>query len=715
VANINLVEFINGEQPIDVAQEEELTPIDSQEVHSICRDFLTSSRYTWGLRESYLKEEDYTEDTDGTSGQDSLALRYYYGARRGDEVAGRSSFVSTDVADMVEATLAQISPMLLNQHMADFEPVAPADEKQAAAETRFCNHIVMKQNNGYRFFYSAIKTSLLHRVGAIEVDIDDTPTVTEEYFQNVDRDSLVQILQPTLPNQEVVILDSSATENDTTDITVKRVTKVEKIRLTPILAKDLFWMNNTEGEEPEELLFVARRRYMSRSNLVLLGADPDVVAGIPTSTFVQTEVEQPASEVVEVYFCYAMIDMYNSGIAERRLVVLAGREGNTFLINKAIDHVPIAIGTPFLMPGSITGLSLFDKLRSVQDGKTFTVRQYLDNMNSNNNRRVAVNTKAIEDPDSVYDSKPGGVIKCTRPPAEVIFPIPVDDIGISCQALLGYFDQVTSHRAGASLDMQTQQQNIEGDSAHGVERQMSAKELMASMIARNLAETLIRGTFKLVHFIARTRLKGNLLAKFGKSWEQTTPSSWLPRESVTVVVGLSQAKKREKYGILSTLLATQLQLQQSGSLLVSPNTIYNTLMDLTFYGLEENAEKYIIDPESPQAQAAAQQTAESSQQEQQEQKQLAFMQLKAQTDIAEAEVTKARAALQKNQMQMIIDSLKHELEELKAASAEGKAVSELQFKYNELATGAALKLTEIEARNKTEENVNFVENKGTVQ
>ena len=39
-----------------------------------------------------------------------LALDRYYGRPRGDEVAGRSIVQSSDVADMVEAVIAQMLP-----------------------------------------------------------------------------------------------------------------------------------------------------------------------------------------------------------------------------------------------------------------------------------------------------------------------------------------------------------------------------------------------------------------------------------------------------------------------------------------------------------------------------------------------------------------------------------------------------------------------------
>ncbi len=89
-------------------------------------------------------------------------------------------------------------------------------------------------------------------------------------------------------------------------------------------------------------------------------------------------------------------------------------------------------------------------------------------------------------------------------------------------------------------------------------------------------------------------------------------------------------------------------------------------------------------------------------------------QLQAQKGLAQAELIKATAAMQKNKMQMIIDGLKHQLDSLKAASEEGKNVAELNLAYDEMLTNAALELTKIEATSQSQQDANLAQNKQTV-
>ena len=68
-----------------------------------------------------------------------LSLDYYYARPRGDEVEGRSAVISTDLADMVEQTLAQILPAFDKVDLCTFEG---PDAKQMRMESDAVNYIV---------------------------------------------------------------------------------------------------------------------------------------------------------------------------------------------------------------------------------------------------------------------------------------------------------------------------------------------------------------------------------------------------------------------------------------------------------------------------------------------------------------------------------------------------------------------------------------------
>ncbi|MCP4277666.1 MAG: hypothetical protein GY779_15070, partial [Gammaproteobacteria bacterium] len=62
---------------------------------------------------------------------------------------GFSSAMATDLADSVEAVLAQIMPAFSSECIVEFTPMGIGDEDQADAETLACNQMFMQNNSGW--------------------------------------------------------------------------------------------------------------------------------------------------------------------------------------------------------------------------------------------------------------------------------------------------------------------------------------------------------------------------------------------------------------------------------------------------------------------------------------------------------------------------------------------------------------------------------------
>jgi len=74
-------------------------------------------------------------------------LDYYLGNARGDEVEGRSTVISTDVADSIEWLMPDIMASFTSDNeIVCFDPVSEGDEDQAQLETEFVFSQLMKEN-----------------------------------------------------------------------------------------------------------------------------------------------------------------------------------------------------------------------------------------------------------------------------------------------------------------------------------------------------------------------------------------------------------------------------------------------------------------------------------------------------------------------------------------------------------------------------------------
>jgi hypothetical protein len=314
--------------------------------------------------------------------------------------------------------------------------------------------------------------------------------------------------------------------------------------------------------------------------------------------------------VVDVYDCYVQMDVDGDGISELWRVRVAGMDGTKLIDKERARFVPYCTGTALPMPHRLSGTSMFDLLKPIQDGKTHILRQYMDNLNVANNSRVGAVEGEVNMSD-VIDSKPGGVIRLRS--ADALFPIPFNDVGPAALTALQYMDNIRTERGGAALDMMSGEMQIAGTSATAAANEYGHKEKASTMYCRNLVESLVKGAFLLIHRSLRHYYNGELTSKLGGKWQTTNPRDWLPRDYCKVIAGMSSSERQQRSAALAQNLSYQTTAMQAGmdGTLVSVSNIHNTLQDWLRSSDLDDVDSYYIDPDSEEAQAAAQQKQEN--------------------------------------------------------------------------------------------------------
>jgi hypothetical protein len=193
------------------------------------------------------------------------------------------------------------------------------------------------------------------------------------------------------------------------------------------------------------------------------------------------------------------------------------------------------------------------------------------------------------------------------------------------------------------------------------------------------------------------------------NWQQVNTKNWFQREATTVRCGTGSGDKAFKITALSQVLQYQTQaVAVPGQTLVTPSNIFKTLDELAkAYGLT-GASKYFTDPQSPEGQQAAQQAAQGQQTQQQQAAQQQQTEMKAMSDVAQAEVSKAQTAMQNVQLKAEIDQRDAQIKLLEQQLKTRKDTDDLQFKYDQLESTTALKLLELD---KTAEEFEATEDK----
>jgi hypothetical protein len=133
------------------------------------------------------------------------AMDYYLGDMSTDLPApeGRSSAVSTDVADTIEGMMPTLMDIFCSgDEVVQFKPVSKDDVPAAEQETDYVNHVFMEKNPGFLVLYSFIKDALLSKVGIVKVFWEKHECEHKETFYDLTDEQFMMLLQ--VPGVEIV-------------------------------------------------------------------------------------------------------------------------------------------------------------------------------------------------------------------------------------------------------------------------------------------------------------------------------------------------------------------------------------------------------------------------------------------------------------------------------------------------------------------------------
>jgi hypothetical protein len=279
--------------------------------------------------------------------------------------------------------------------------------------------------------------------------------------------------------------------------------------------------------------------------------------------------------------------------------------------------------------------------------------------------------------DDMLAGRPNAILRNDGPPADDLMPFPTNDTGQSSQSLLDYMDKVIAQRSGAALALQQPQDQLvkAGITAQAADRQMSSSEQQAAMIARTIAETLVRSLFLLVHNMLRLQFPEPIMLNRSGQWAPVNPSEWQPRTRVNVKVGLSPSERSRKAQSLQQTIQQQLGLLQGGGngVIVDLNGIHRALLDWSSSVDLDNAEKYYLDPESQQSQQAAAAMAQKSEAQRAAELEALTSEAQAQALNAQLDHQTEQQKLQFDYFKTILEAQVREIESIREASVEASS------------------------------------------
>lgn len=519
------------------------------------------------------------------------ALEYYRGIMTDTpSMTGRSSVVSMDVTDTIGWMLPGIIRVFTaSDRMAMYEPEKPADEEFAKQATDYVNFVFMRDNPGYRILWDATHDSLLMGNGIVKhwwdatekVEFSEHSGLTEEQIAVLASDQSVEIVAQKDGEPQIIMAPDPAGQPvevpiPTFDVKVRRVVSAGRLMVECIEPED--FLLDRSATSIENARFCAHRDEKTRSELIEMGFDRELVESLPADRFSTMQQEKLARDettgiffnqvgddsmlTIELFECYIKADVDGDGIAESIRAFYAGSGGAGELLDWEVweDDVPFSDIPCEPVPHRWDARSVSDDVSDIQRVKTVLTRQFLDNLYWVNNPMNAAEENSVTNPETLRSPKFGSTVfykKGALPPA----PLPVPFIGDKALLGLQHFDNVREMRTGVSRStMALDPEALQNQTATANQNQKDAAYSQIELIARNQAELGWRRVFKQVLKLIVKHQDRPRTIRLRDAWVDMDPRSWNANMDVTINIGLGTGSRDRDMAMLNTILNVQIAM-----------------------------------------------------------------------------------------------------------------------------------------------------------
>ena len=516
------------------------------------------------------------------------ATDYYLGKPYGNEVNGKSSVTTREVAEAVDGALPQLLKIFTQSvDVVEFTPQNDGDAMVAENVTSYVNHIFNKDNAGAILMHNWFWDALVNKVGIVKAYWDVREDANEETYFNLSQDELAMLMQE--PSVEIVEKEEIEGEPvpvgqdqmtgeplmqnrpSTFNVKLKKTVDASRVKIENVSTAE--FMIERHADCIDDARFVAQRKMLTRSDLVSMGYDKDIIAELSTDDDVGLGEDgkeynpvsadinntDPSQDLIAYYECY--IDIGDKdGLAKKHRICYASK---TILSDEEIDYVPFYSLCPFPIPHQFYGQSMADRTMELQFIKSTITRQMLDNLYLTNNSRVGA-VEGQVNLDDLLNSTAGGIIRMKNPNA--IVPMQVQSSAGQSFPMLEYLDGVQAKRTGVSDMNQGLDANVlQNVSATAVATMTAQSQGKLELIARIFADTGVKNLMKgLLQLVCKYQSEPRALAINGKPMN-IDPREWDNQYNVNINVGLGNGTGDEKIAMLQMVLQKQEQiLQQYG-------------------------------------------------------------------------------------------------------------------------------------------------------
>lgn len=649
---------------------------------------------------------------DELSEQRQTALNYIKGEMDDIKKYGnRSEAKSSDIADAIETVLPDLMEILAGgEDVGTFKADGPDDEQAAKQETEAVGETIFDQNPGFDILETAIKDALSVKTGLVRSWWQDYEYKTEAFegktaadLEEVTASAMTQILSVTEAGVD------PETQAPLFNFEAKRVETMGCAKIAAVDPANFGVSQDTIRlcETP----YCVERAFPRAFQLIDQGYDEDKVGLLRGIQYNNDNQEQRARDTVEesdntpvvrdnmrrnveIHIHTLRIDIDGVGKSEIWQVETDSDE-TLILSKKKKNRVGYAAGTPFKNSHRFYGASLADKLIEVQRIKTVLLRMMLDNGYFALNQRyeVAEAKISLNTISDLLRNEPGYPVRSKT--GDAVRPLTSASLNFDVPGALEYMATVGEQRSGVVRNAQGLNPDTLHDTKGGMEKLFSAAQRRVRMIARRLAETLIKDLFLNVHGEIRDHSNHARMAKLGGRWVSVDPTSWGNRADMTIELGVGSGGKEHEILAMREIIGMQakaLEGQAAGIIkvpLVTETELYNSSTRFCERVGFKNPDAFFRDP-SADMQQQAQQPEGPSPEEQAAMAELELEKQKQQAQLMlEAEKTKAQHAAMREKA-ALENQLAREKAQAEIELAREKMAAEMELAREKMALEAEI-------------------------
>lgn len=529
----------------------------------------------------------------------ALATNAYNARPYGDEVEGRSQMVDSSVRDTIQGMLPSLLRVFVNHDgVVEYVARTPAGTAAAKQATECVRYTFMEENPGYQILYSTFKDALLHKLGIVTWEWQDTTIADAARLTGLTEDGVKALAD----NPDITYKILGFEEQDGQKLYTCDVSYVKadgRVKVDPVPPEEFLASRNARSLDHAAV--VARRRIVRVSDLVAMGHDLETLSdhwgddaavsqgideiarrdGIVTMG-TGTDTADPSTRPIIYTVAYPYMDLDGDGEAELHRFECVGPNFHV-ISQQPVSHRPFALFIPDPEPHTLRGRCPADDTMDLQRLKTKIWRATLDSLALHLNPRTVIVEGQVSVAD-VLNAEVGAIIRERTPGAtrELVH----DFVGRDAFEMLGYVDEQRENRTGQSkAAMGLDADALQSSTKQAVAATLAKAQEKQELIVRTFAETGMTDLFRgLLRCYAEHQQQQKIIRLLGQ-YVPIAPDVWQTEMDVRIKVGLGVGLTEEKLAALREIAAKQESILQllgpTQNPLVTLEQYSNTLRRLT--------------------------------------------------------------------------------------------------------------------------------------